>query len=63
MQMQHAMLTTFVTIVAITLFVWIAWRKARSGQQASLLLQQEEARLTDLYLDRKSSFNRDRPRD
>ena len=60
--MQNEMLTTVVTIVAITLFAWIAWRKARSGQQASWL-QQEETRLTDLYLDRRSSFNRDRPRD
>ncbi len=60
--MQNEMLTTVVTIVAIMLFAWIAWRKARSGQQASWL-QQEETRLTDLYLDRRSSFNRDRPRD
>ena len=61
--MQNEMLTTFLTIVTITLFAWIAWRKARSGQQASWLQQEEEARLTDLYLDRQSSFNRDRPRD
>ena len=56
--MQNEMLTIFVTIVAITLFVWIAWRKARSGQQASWL-QQEEAKLKDRYLDRQSFLSRD----
>ena len=56
--MLNEMLTTFVTIVAITLFAWIAWRMARSGQQTSWL-QQEEARLRDRYLDRQSSLNRD----
>ncbi len=49
---------TIVTIVVLALFTWIAWRKARSGQQASWL-QQEESRLRDRYLDRHVSFNRD----
>ena len=56
--MQNEMLMTIVTIVALTLFAWIAWRKARSGQEASWL-QEEEARLKDRYLDRQPSFNRD----
>ena len=56
--MQNEMLMTIVTIVALTLFAWIAWRKARSGPAVSWI-QEEEARLKDRYLDNRPSFNRD----
>ena len=56
--MQNDMLMTIATIVALTLFAWIAWRKAKSGQAASWL-QEEEARLKDRYLDSQPSFNQD----
>ena len=56
--MQNEMLMIIVTIVALTLFGWIAWRKAKSGQQASWI-EQEETRLKDRCLDRQPSFNQD----